>query len=160
MALTQTGAKVLDFGIAARVGDHDRLSDGSIEGTPAYLAPERLTGEPVGTATDLYSLGVLLYLSLTGRLPWEAETVPQLLFAHRTRKPDPLPSMSGLPAEAARLCMACLDKNPGARPPAMAAALVFATSVDAQVYLPPITRPVEQRTESGSERFSEPTQPN
>ena len=70
------GASVLDFGIAARVGDHDRLSDGSIEGTPAYLAPERLTGEPVGTATDLYSLGVLLYLSLTGRLPWGGRDRP------------------------------------------------------------------------------------
>ena len=136
--LTPTGAKVLDFGIAARVGDVDHLPDGLVLGTPAYIAPERLDGTVVGPEADMYALGVLMYLTLTGLIPWNESTDDGLLRAHLDTPPHPLPLIDGLPPEAADTCHACLDKDPARRPTAMAAAVILAASVDAQVYLPPL----------------------
>ena len=89
--LTGAGAKVVDFGISAAVGQRDAAPDGSLLGTPAYLAPERLGGGQVSAATDVYALGLLLYRSLTGRLPWPAETTAEALRAHLYADPDPVP---------------------------------------------------------------------
>jgi serine/threonine protein kinase len=68
--------KLTDFGIARQVGgDLTTLtSTGEILGTPDYLSPEQVFGEPGGPSSDLYSLGIVLYELLTGRLPFEAET--------------------------------------------------------------------------------------
>src|SRR4051794_4794632 len=95
--LCGVGAKVVDFGIAAAVGQRDAAPDGSLLGTPAYLAPERLSGAQVSAATDVYALGLLLYRSVTGRLPWPAETTAEALRAHLYAAPDPLPDQPGLP---------------------------------------------------------------
>jgi serine/threonine protein kinase len=70
--LTAAGAKVVDFGISALIGQRDTAPDGSLLGTPAYLAPERLGGGQVSPATDVYALGLLLYRALTARFPWPA----------------------------------------------------------------------------------------
>ncbi|MEV6490415.1 serine/threonine-protein kinase, partial [Actinoplanes sp. NPDC051633] len=114
--LTPTGAKVVDFGISALVGQQDAAPDGSLLGTPAYLAPERLAGAPVSPATDVYALGVLLYRSLAGRLPWPAENTTEALRAHLYAEPDPVPALPGLPDEVATLCLRCLAKTPSDRP--------------------------------------------
>jgi eukaryotic-like serine/threonine-protein kinase len=114
--LTSAGAKVVDFGISALVDHRDAAPDGSLLGTPAYLAPERLAGGHVSPATDVYALGLLLYRSLTGRLPWPAENTTEALRAHLYADPEPLPSLPGLPDEVARLCLHCLAKNPADRP--------------------------------------------
>ena len=126
--LTGTGAKVVDFGISALVGQCDAAPDGSLLGTPAYLAPERLAGGPVTTATDVYALGLLLYRALTARLPWPAENTAEALRAHLYADPEPLPPLPGLPDEVAALCLRCLAKDPADRPPAaeMATALALA----------------------------------
>src|SRR6185312_10275298 len=79
--LTGSGAKVVDFGISALIGQRDAAPDGSLLGTPAYLAPERLTGGQVSPAADVYALGLLLYRSLTGRLPWPAGSTTEALRA-------------------------------------------------------------------------------
>jgi serine/threonine-protein kinase len=114
--LTATGVKVLDFGISALVGEPDADERGELLGTPAYLAPERLAGGAVSPASDVYALGLLLYRSLTGRLPWQAETTTQLLKAHLHTDPGPLPPVAGLPPEVAALCERCLAKRPADRP--------------------------------------------
>ena len=135
--LTSTGAKVVDFGISALVGQRDAAPDGSLLGTPAYLAPERLAGGQVLPATDVYALGLLFYRLLTGRLPWPAENTTEALRAHLYADPEPLPS--GLPPEVAELCLRCLAKRPADRPFAseVAARLGTAAGLPGLVTQPP-----------------------
>jgi serine/threonine protein kinase len=137
--LTGAGAKVVDFGIAAIVGQRDAAPDGSLLGTPAYLAPERLGGAQVSAATDVYALGLLLYRALTGRLPWPAETTAEALRAHLYADPDPLPASSGLPEPVRALCLRCLAKGPVDRPGAAEVARQLAAEVGMQPIIPPLT---------------------
>jgi eukaryotic-like serine/threonine-protein kinase len=134
--LTPAGAKVLDFGIAAAVGAPDPDPDGPVMGTPAYVAPERFEGLPATPATDMFSLGTLLYHCLSGRLPWSAQTNTELVHAQRYRDPEPLPHIGGLAPEVIDLCSRCLDRDPRERPTALVAALLLAEAVDARVYVP------------------------
>ncbi|SCL27824.1 serine/threonine protein kinase [Micromonospora pallida] len=145
VVLTPVGVKVLDFGIATAAGTADPLPAGMVVGTPAYLAPEQLTGQPATTAADMYALGVLLYYCLTGRLPHPASTATQLLVRRRRQSPEPLPPIDGLPAEVADLCRRCLVEDPLARPTSLVAALVLAEAVDARVYVPLATVPPRPR---------------
>jgi serine/threonine-protein kinase len=132
--VTSAGVKLVDFGISATVGEADRIG-GEVLGTPAYLAPERLRGGPVRPATDVYALGLLLYLMLAGRLPWDASTTTQMLRAHRYLQPAVLPPVPGLSAELADLCHRCLAKDPADRPSADEAARLLADAAG----LPPAT---------------------
>ncbi|WP_346538418.1 protein kinase [Micromonospora sp. DPT] len=123
--MTRVGAKVLDFGIATHVGAPDEDEDGGTFGTPAYVAPERLDGAPAQPATDVYSLGVLLYETLTGQVPYPADTWEQLGAALAADEPPTLDGVPGLPAPVARTCLRCLARDPRDRPTAhqVAAAL-------------------------------------
>jgi serine/threonine-protein kinase len=113
--LTSSGAKVVDFGISAVAGDTSE-GPGQVYGTPAYLAPERLDGGPADAASDVYALGLVLYRTLTGDLPWDADTTTQMLRAHCYVKPSPLPPIPGLPAAVYEACRRSLAKQPAARP--------------------------------------------
>jgi hypothetical protein len=116
--LPAAGVKVVDFGISALVGEEaDAAPDGKLLGTPAYVAPERLIGAPVGPASDVYALGVLLHVALTGRLPWQVDG-SRLLRAHLELAPDALPLVDGMPGEIAELYQDCLAKDPAERPAA------------------------------------------
>ncbi|MBM0237874.1 protein kinase [Micromonospora sp. ATA32] len=114
--LTSTGVKVVDFGISALVGESEKGPDGTLLGTPAYLAPERLDNGQVSPATDVYAVGLLLYRMLTGRLPWEASTTTQMLRAHMYNEPEPMPEVTGLADEVGELVRRCLAKRPEDRP--------------------------------------------
>lgn len=128
--LTPTGAKVLDFGLAAAAGaPEEAASGGQVWGTPAYLAPERLSAGEVVAASDVYALGLLLYATLTGGRPWPAETLPELLHAHRYEQPAALPPIEGLPGGVPELYRRCLAKDAGQRPAAHEAARVLAGAV-------------------------------
>ncbi|MEH0846366.1 protein kinase, partial [Micromonospora sp. CPCC 205711] len=116
--MTPVGAKVLDFGIATQVGAPDEDEDGGTFGTPAYVAPERLDGAPAQPSTDVYSLGVLLYETLTGRPPYPADTWEQLGAALQAEEPLSLDDVPGLPPAVARTVLRCLAKDPRARPTA------------------------------------------
>jgi serine/threonine-protein kinase len=134
--LTPSGAKVLDFGIAASVGTPDPDPDGPVMGTPAYVAPERFEGEPATPAADMFALGTLLYHCLSGRLPWSAQSPTELVRRQRYDDPDPLPEIDGLAPEVLDLCSRCLSRDPAERPTALIAALLLAEAVDARVYVP------------------------
>ncbi|PZF86357.1 serine/threonine-protein kinase [Micromonospora deserti] len=116
--MTRVGAKVLDFGIATRIGAPDEDEDGGSFGTPAYVAPERLDGAPAQPATDVYSLGVLLYEALSGRVPYPADTWEQLSEALAAGRPPTLTGVPDLPPEVARICLRCLARDPAERPTA------------------------------------------
>jgi hypothetical protein len=117
--LSPSGAKVLDFGIAAGAGEtNEAITDGEVWGTPAYLAPERLAGGTVVPASEVYALGLLLYRLLAGELPWEAGTVTEMIDAHRYVEPAPLPHLPGVHGTVREICARCLDKDPAERPAA------------------------------------------
>ncbi|MGQ5261882.1 protein kinase domain-containing protein [Micromonospora sp. ZYX-F-536] len=116
--MTGVGVKVLDFGIATRIGAPDEDEDGGTFGTPAYVAPERLDGAPAQPATDVYSLGVLLHEALTGRVPYPADTWDQLSAALADGPPPTLDDLPELPPVVARICLRSLARDPADRPSA------------------------------------------
>jgi serine/threonine-protein kinase len=116
--LTASGAKLVDFGISAIAGDRSDNGTAGLLGTPAYLAPERLSGAPTAPATDVYALGILLYTTLSGQYPWDADTPAMMLSAHKHRPPKPLPDIKDLPRSVVRLTRRCLAKSPADRPTA------------------------------------------
>ena len=115
--------KVLDFGIAKLVGDTEleqRLTaEGNSVGTPAYMAPERFTEEPYDGASDVYSLGVMLYEMLTGQ-PTFAEagnSFFKLIRLHVAQAPRPLRDhVTDLPPALDELVLSALAKRPDDRP--------------------------------------------
>ena len=82
-----------DFGIARIANATVRTASGVIVGTPAYMSPEQVSGEVVDARSDIYSLGIMLYEMVSGRLPFdsELETVASTLIKHITEAPPPLP---------------------------------------------------------------------
>jgi serine/threonine-protein kinase len=116
--LTDTGAKVLDFGIAALTDAHPDSEAGWLIGTPAYAAPERLRPGGADPASDIYSLGALLYASLTGHPPIDVATWADASAAHERGERPAAPHAAGLPAEVAALCLSCLSREPTERPAA------------------------------------------
>lgn len=123
--MTATGVKVLDFGIATRIGAPDEDEDGETFGTPAYVAPERLDGAPAQPSTDVYSLGVLLHEALTGRVPYPADTWEQLSAALADGPPPTLADLPDLPPPVARICLRSLARDPADRPTARQVAAVL-----------------------------------
>ncbi|MEV6694223.1 protein kinase [Micromonospora sp. NPDC051196] len=159
--MTQVGAKVLDFGIATRIGAPDDDEDGATFGTPAYVAPERLDGAPSQPATDVYSLGVLLYETLTGRVPYPAETWEELSLALADSSPPSLSEVPGLPPAVAQICLRCLSRDPADRPTARQVATVLReqmlpadpqanTMLAPTVTLPAVTAPVTVASAPGT----------
>ncbi|MEU7826645.1 protein kinase [Catellatospora sp. NPDC049133] len=116
--LTAAGVKVLDFGICVLAGFDDGQED-ELVGTVDYIAPERVTGRSAVTpASDVYSLGMVMYRCLSGHLPWEPTTPTRRLRQHVFSPPDVLPPVPGMPPAIRELCLSCLAKNPDDRPTA------------------------------------------
>ncbi len=113
--------KLLDFGIARlkpECGGLEATQSGLIIGTPVYMSPEQAKGVAVEAATDMYSLGVLLYEMLTGHWPFPRTTAVQMMMAHIADPPSPL-DVPGVPAGLEALISKCLAKEPGDRPQSM-----------------------------------------
>jgi serine/threonine protein kinase len=104
---------VLDFGIAAKIGEPDEDSTGASFGTPAYVAPERLDGTPAQTATDVYALGIILFEMLTGRVPFKVRGWADVALHHG---PPPALKIPGAPPALAPLVARMLAHDPPARP--------------------------------------------
>ena len=83
-----------DFGIARQIdADSQRMTRaGMVLGTPSYMAPEQIQGEPIDGRTDQYSLGAMWFQMLTGRVPYEADSTTNLLYAHMARAVPDLPA--------------------------------------------------------------------
>ncbi len=115
--LTADGpVKLLDFGVA-KLADQSRLTRaGTAMGTTAYISPEQLFGEPAGPAADIWSLGVMLYQSVTGRLPFEAASEKEMARAIVEQEPRPMSALrADLPPALQRIVTRALAKRPAER---------------------------------------------
>ena len=117
--------KVLDFGIAKLLqADGGQTNDGSFMGTLAYSSPEQMEGRELDSRSDIYSLGVMMFEMLTGKMPLQAEThtFGGWYKAHHFLPPHSLESVDPslkLPKVLENLVMSCLAKQPGDRPQTM-----------------------------------------
>src|SRR3954447_9659080 len=108
-------AVVTDFGIA-RAGVSEITQTGSVMGTPHYLSPEQAQGFEVTAVSDLYSIGVLLYEALTGRVPFEAESAVAVAMKQVSQAPQRPSSINPRVSPALdAVVMRALEKDPGER---------------------------------------------
>lgn len=106
---------ITDFGVARAVDGAEKQTSGVL-GTPIYMAPEQIVGEEVGPFSDIYSLGVVLYEMLTGRLPFTGATPMAVALARcRVSPTDPREHVE-LNASLAEIVLRCLDHDPQRRP--------------------------------------------
>jgi serine/threonine-protein kinase len=107
--------KVTDFGIA-RSGASQMTEVGSIVGTAQYLSPEQARGAPVDPRSDLYSLGIVLYEMLTGKVPFTGETPVEIAMKHLSEVPKPPSELRPeVPHDLDAVVMRALAKDPGQR---------------------------------------------
>ena len=113
--------KVLDFGIAARKDSIDAAKEqkltqqGMVLGTPPYMSPEQFMGKELDSRSDIYSLGVMAYEMLSGRLPFEANTPWEWATKHMTAQPFPFedsPTVSDAPGKMKAAIMKAMSKKP------------------------------------------------
>ncbi len=118
LLVTQDGTvKVADFGLARAYADGRVTQAGAVTGTVQYLAPEQIRGEPADPRSDLYSLGIVAYELLTGKLPFTGETAMAIAYKHLSdRVPAPSTILPNLPAELDGFVAAATDRDRELRP--------------------------------------------
>jgi serine/threonine-protein kinase len=135
-------ALVTDFGIAAGADSTRETDPGKIMGTAHFMSPEQAANAPIDGRSDLYALGVVGHLAVSGRLPFEASNVPALLLRQATEEPASVARAApGLPPALAAAIDRCLARDPSHRfldGEALAASL--APAPDARPALPPTLR--------------------
>jgi beta-lactam-binding protein with PASTA domain/predicted Ser/Thr protein kinase len=156
-------AMVTDFGIA-RAGVSEITQTGSVMGTPHYLSPEQAQGFDVTAVSDLYSIGVILYEALTGRVPFEADSAVAVAMKQVSQTPQRPSSINHLVSPALdAVVMRALEKEPGER---FQSADAFIAALDAAIKdpgaggggtaafaaLPPVVATPEQELAEEEER--------
>jgi serine/threonine protein kinase len=117
LMIAESGAvKVMDFGIARVLGSEHFTHGGYMMGTPAYMAPEQVLGREIDGRADLYSVGVVLYRLLSGRLPFNADTAISMVQMQISEAPAPIVGFKpDLPAWCSRVMERALAKAPADR---------------------------------------------
>jgi len=106
-------ALVLDFGIARSLdSDSGTTQEGIVLGTPYFMSPEQIMGERVDASTDIYSLGIIMYETVTGKLPFTADSPTTLLHMHLSEKPKPPSQLNPqIPPMLEKIILKCLEKK-------------------------------------------------
>jgi eukaryotic-like serine/threonine-protein kinase len=118
LLVTQDGVvKVADFGLARAYADGRVTQAGAVTGTVQYLAPEQIRGEPADPRSDLYSLGIVAYELITGKLPFTGETAMAVAYKHLSdRVPAPSSILPDVPGELDGFVAAATDRDRELRP--------------------------------------------
>lgn len=113
-------AKIMDFGMARLAHQSGYTVSGTILGSPAYMSPEQGEGKPADARSDIYALGMTLYEMVTGRVPFEGDTMVAVLVQHATTAPPAPEELNpSVPAGLSRLILDMIAKLPGDRPASM-----------------------------------------
>jgi serine/threonine-protein kinase len=138
LILPETGElKIMDFGIArvseVKGGQGGLTTDGTVMGTPDYIPPEQAQGQQADFRSDIYSLGVVLFETFTGKLPFGGDTIMAVVLAH-IQQPPPRPKqfIKGLPIELEAVILKCLEKDPARRFPEVTAILKELTAISSK----------------------------
>jgi hypothetical protein len=151
LMVTPSGrVKIMDFGVAKDVDLATLAGSSGLIGTPAYMAPEQLRGQPLDCRADLYALGVTLYLMVAGRPPFEGPSFADYFRQHLEQQPPPLQDFSpdvdpGLAAVLLR-ALAKLPEERFANPAEMLTNLQQFTVEKTRPVTPPVTPPDVERT--------------
>jgi serine/threonine-protein kinase len=115
--LSQDGNVVVsDFGVAKLLAGHGNTSTGTVTGTPAYMAPEQALGEAIDHRADLYSMAVIVYEMLAGRVPFVAPTLVTMIYKHLHEPVPPLRQFNpNVPPHVEAELLKALSKRPGER---------------------------------------------
>ena len=159
--LTRSGerefVKLLDFGVAKMAGAGRLTRAGMVFGTPHYMSPEQAAGQSVDHRADIYALGVILYESLAGKVPFEADTYMGVLTKHMFATPEPIdrvvPDASTL-GTLGPIVMRCLAKSPHDRYASMAELVAALEGSLAEAGIP---RPGLRSERPGPRRADAPT---
>ncbi len=117
--ITESGqVKVTDFGIAKAVGEKGMTRTGTALGTVWYMSPERIRGEPIGHASDIYALGITLYQMVTGQVPFPSDSEYEVMRAHIEEPPPPPTGINAdIPQALSDIILKALAKKPQDRFP-------------------------------------------
>ena len=117
LVTTEGVVKVADFGLARAYADGRQTQAGTVTGTVQYLAPEQIRGEPADPRSDLYSLGIVTYELLTGKLPFTGETAMSIAYKHLSgRVPRPSAAVPSIPADLDGFVASATDRDRELRP--------------------------------------------
>ena len=104
--------KIIDFGLARRDGDTQLTKTGTTIGTVPYMSPEQTRGEKLDTRSDIWSLGILIYQMISGRLPFRSDYSAAVVYAILNEEPEPLTAIrSDVPMELERIVKKCMQKD-------------------------------------------------
>lgn len=106
-------ARITDFGLAVLRSDSVR---GELAGTPAYMAPEQIEGEPASTRSDIYALGLVLYEIFTGQRLFDGEGLAEIRRQHARPKPRPSSLVTDIDPAVEQLILETVEEHPGKRP--------------------------------------------
>ena len=146
-------ARIMDFGIARLAGAKGVTGGNVMVGTPEYMSPEQVEGKETGPESDIYSLGIVLFEMLTGRLPFEGETALSVAVKQKSEvPPDPRKLNPQIPPDLDRVILKCLEKDRAKRYPSAAGFLADLAGVERS--LPTTPHPLPARRPATSKQIT------